>query len=127
MLRAQALAGSSPTSSALMKMKSKLPLVITMLYASVVVGSLCISRFVEFGHRCYAVNPDRNYGFISLPCYFFDSLYKNLLNPFYSFFSSLPLISSLEVLCFGGSLVLNSIILYMTIVWILRVSGKIKR
>lgn len=65
-------------------MKKKKPnkvLVVTGIYILMIVIVFILSSVIENGRECFATNPYWNYGLITLPCYFFDSLYKALLNP----------------------------------------------
>lgn len=101
-------------------MKQKLPLVISLLYALVIITLYFLSAVIEGGRTCYAANPYWNYGLINLPCYFFDSLFKLLLNPSSLLLMFLPVVYLPNNLFFITALILNSIFVYLMIVWIRR-------
>lgn|SRR3989344_3449727 len=101
---------------------------ITTVYVSLVMMLFITSLIFESGRTCFASSPYWNYGSIVLPCYFFDSSFKFLLNPTYflllfiipTYFSSL--------IFFTVSLTLNSILVYFLVKlwskWLIKKGGK---
>jgi hypothetical protein len=63
---------------------------VALIYIILMIGIHGASLLVEAGRECLAVDPYWMYGLIKLPCYFLDTLFKNLLNPTYSLMIWLP-------------------------------------
>lgn len=89
------------------------PLIISRIYVAIISGLFVASLVWEDGQVCYSNNQFWLYGPVILPCYFFDSLLKFLLNPTYlvlNYFSSLIEIPYL--LFMGTVLAINTLFVY---------------
>lgn len=92
-------------------MKKHILYFIAIFYASFVILIRILSNLLETNKVCFTQSSMWQYGPFTLPCFFFDSLYKHLLFP-----SRILLIITGDFLgdniYFAISLLLNSILLF---------------